>query len=139
MTTALLIQNLAQLTEQYGQAMNEESIAVRTAQIARAISMQDRKIALHEQLFDLLEKLKAAPKSEDEKNQITTLVSRLSATARDNKKALELGFGALDRISKRIMSAMRNAVQKDAPNYTAAGRYHAARRQPATVQTDTKA
>lgn len=134
--TPQLVYELRLLADEYGTMLKDESGAIRAAKFAHAIGLQDRKIDLHQRLFILLETLKAAPKTEDQRAEIKLLIAHMSAAAQENKKSIEFGFSAIERMSGRIMNTMRKAVQKEAPSYTASGTYYKTRTQPVYSQTD---
>ena len=134
--TAQLIYDLRVIAGEFGATLQEESGAIRAAKFAHAIGLQDRKIDLHQRLFSLLETLKIAPKTEEQRAEIKLLITHMSSAAQENKQSIEIGFNAIERITGRIMGLMRKAVQKDSASYTASGTYYKLRAQPAYSQTD---
>lgn len=134
--TAHLIHELRVLSAEFTTTLNEESGAIRAAKFGHAIGLQDRKIELHQKLFTLLETLKAAPKDDHQRAEIKLLIGQMSASAQENKKSIEVGFTAIERISGRIMGLLRKAAQKDSASYTASGTYYRTRTQATYTQTN---
>lgn len=134
--TDALIADLRMLTADFALTLDEESSAIKAAQFARAIAIQDHKIRLHGRLTPLLGALKAAPKSDSQKNEIRVLLTEMTEIAASNKKTIENGFRSIERLLGRVFGAMRRAVQKDSPRYNAGGAYHHNRGQTLTLQTD---
>lgn len=136
LSTETLIADLRVITGEYGALLSEETNVIRTANFAHFVGMQDRKISMHNRLARTLETIKAAPKNDEQKQEIRALIHGLSPVVDENKQMLEHGFGAIDRLMKRIMSAMRRSLQNDVPRYTAGGVYHQSRKKPLIMQTD---
>lgn len=134
--TDTLLQNLRLIAGEFSVTLAEESSAIRAAKFAHAIGLQDKKIELHQRLFNMLEKIKDAPKTEIQKEELRILVGMMSAKAQENKRSIEIGFGAIERLTGKIFSIMRKTVQRESASYTAAGTYHRARGHSANLQTD---
>ncbi len=136
MTTAALITDLKALTTEFDILLNDEGNAIRAAKFAHALGLQDRKISLHTRLSSLLESVKVAKKSDEEREEIRALLLQLTSTAQTNKLSIESGFSAIERLVGRMFSTMRRAVQKDAPRYASNGAYHHNARSTLNLQTD---
>lgn len=134
--TDSLIADLRILTADFALTLSQESAAIKAAQFAQALAVQDRKIHLHNRLTPLLAALKAAPKTDAQKEEARALLTEMTEAASANKKSIELGFQSIERLMGRVFSAMRRAVQKDSPRYNAGGAYHHNRGQTLTLQTD---
>lgn len=131
-----LIADLRAITGEYGALLHEETNVIRTANFAHFVGMQDRKIIMHNRLTRVLEGIKTTPKSDEQRQEIRGLIRALAPTVDENKRMLEHGTNAIDRLMKRIMSAMRRSLQNDVPRYTAGGVYHQCRKKPLIMQTD---
>ena len=134
--TDVLIADLRVLTTEFDTILNEEGNAIRAAKFAHALGLQDRKIGLHTRLSTLLENVKVAKKTEEQREEIRGLLLQLTGTAHTNKSAIESGFSAIDRLVGRMFSTMRRAVQKETPRYNAGGAYHTNARSTLNLQTD---
>lgn len=135
-STDAMIADLRMMTADFALTLSEESNAIQAAQFAKAIAVQDRKIRIHNRLMPLLNSLKSAPKTDEQKEELRELLTDMAEVAAANKKAIEHGFGAIERLMGRVFSTMRRAVQKDSPRYTAGGAYHHSRGKTLTLQTD---
>lgn len=135
-STEMLIQDLRVIASEFSHTLVEEGSAIRAAKFAQAIGMQDKKFDLHHRLFNTLEQLKSAPKTDAQKEELRIMITLMSVKAQENKKSIELGFNAIERITGKIFGVMRKAVQKESASYTAGGTYHRNHRQSAILQTD---
>lgn len=135
--TDVMLKELSGLAAELQTLMSRESEALRGAKFLQATDIQSRKITLHERVSVLLEALRLAPKSPEQKDMLRSILTSLRDEAQSNMKALDLGFGALTRLINRIMSAVRRAADDaKTPRYTARGGYHVNGRKSVVLHAD---
>ncbi len=134
--TQKLIKDLEPLAAQYLHVMNEESGALQTAKFANAIALHDKKMKLHASVFELLSMAKDLPKSDEQKEVLAAIITEIKMNALVNKTSLEGGFTAIERLVGRVLSVMKRAVQKEAPNYTRGGSLYNNPHKTLAFQTD---
>lgn len=131
-----LLSDLTPLVEKYLLVINQESSAVQAAQFANALALHDTKMYLHKSVFTLLETAKPLPKDDAQKEKLSRIILEIKEGATVNKSALEFGFTAIERLVGRVLGVMKNAVQKEAPNYTRGGALYKNPHKSLNFQTD---
>lgn len=134
--TEKLIKNLEPLAAQYLHVMGEESNALQAAKFANAIALHDKKMKLHTSVFELLSDVKALQKTDEQKEVLSAIITEIKMNALVNKTSLEGGFTAIERLVGRVLSVMKRAVQKEAPNYTQRGALYNNPHKTLAFQTD---
>ncbi len=107
--------------------MEQETAALRTANLHGALEMQDRKIQLMQRYEQLVEQAKnheqaLKASTSPRKAELKAMEKDFKATAAQNKVALKNGKKSLERLVDRMLTTIRQCVQQqDRLAYTASG------------------
>ncbi|MBI2235336.1 MAG: flagellar protein FlgN [Micavibrio aeruginosavorus] len=132
------LQDMMQTIDTMRSVYEEETQALRVADLKAFFALQNKKIAAatdyHAGIAELISrKEEILDVHPDLKNIFNRKHSEFSAVAADNLDALTRMRRTVDRLSHRVMQAARDAAVRDSVNYSARGSMNNPRNRPITM------
>lgn len=132
------LQDMMQTIDTMRAVYEEETSALRIADLKAFFALQNKKIAAatdyHAGIAELIaRKEEILDVHPDLKNIFNRKHAEFSAVAADNIDALSRMRRTVDRLSHRVMQAARDAAVRDSVNYSARGSMNSPRNKPITM------
>lgn len=136
-----LFRSARNLITELQEVLQQETQALKDANIREALTLQDKKIKLVQRYQELAERAKqqqAVLKASQSpiKEEIRTLEKDFKTCTKDNLNALSNGKSSLERLVNRMLESIRKTVKQDKFAYNASGGLDNRQQQSLSINLD---